>query len=117
MNLRKICRAKIHKAIINKKDLNYKGSIGIDSKLLKASGILANEVVLVLNYRNAQRFETYAIEEEENSGIVALYGPAAKLGEIGDEVIILSFAFTDENEAKNIKMKVINVDKNNKLVE
>lgn len=113
---RKICRAKIHKAVINKKNVDYKGSIGIDNRLLKISGILPNEMVLVLNYRNGQRFETYVIEEEENSGIVALYGPAAKLGEIGDEVIILSYAYADEDEVKGIKMKVINVDKNNKPV-
>jgi len=111
---RKICRAKIHKAVINKKNVDYKGSIGIDNRLLKISGILPNEMVLVLNYRNGQRFETYVIEEEGNSGIVALYGPAAKLGEIGDEVIILSYTYADEDEVKGIKMKVINVDKNNK---
>ena len=114
---RKICRAKIHKAVINKKNVDYKGSIGIDNRLLKISGILPNEMVLVLNYRNGQRFETYVIEEEENSGIVALYGPAAKLGEIGDEVIILSYAYADEDEAKGIKMKVVNVDKNNRIIE
>ncbi len=116
MSLRKICRAKIHKATITKKDLDYQGSIGIDGELLRASGILPNEMVLVLNYRNAQRFETYVIEEERNSGIIALYGPAAKLGEIGDRVTILSYAFLDEDEAGESKMKIVNVDENNRLI-
>lgn len=114
---RKMCRAKINRAVINKKDLNYKGSIGIDKKLLEASGILPNEVVLVLNFNNGQRFETYVIEEEDNSGIVALYGPAAKLGELGDELIILSYLFAEEKEAKDIKLKVVNVDKENRVIE
>lgn len=114
---RKICRAKIHKAVINKKDLDYKGSIGIDKKILEASGILANEMVLVLNFDNGQRFETYVIEEEENSGTIALYGPAAKLGELGDEVIVLSYVFLEDEKAKDVKMKVVNVDKDNRLIE
>jgi aspartate 1-decarboxylase len=115
--LKKMCTAKIHKAVVTKKNIDYKGSIGIDDRLLKATGILPNEIVTVLNYRNAERFETYVIREEEDSGTIALYGPAAKLGEIGDKIIILSYAFADKEEAKDVKMKIINVDKNNKIKE
>jgi aspartate 1-decarboxylase len=114
--LKKFCVAKIHRATIKKKDFEYKGSIGIDKALLKASGMLPQEMVLVLNYNNGVRFETYIIEEEEGSGVIALYGPAAKLGEIGDEVIIISSAYLSCQEAQEHQMKVIKVDKNNQVV-
>lgn len=111
--LRKMARAKIHRATVTRTDIDYKGSIGIDKRLLEASGILPNEMVLVLNYKNGVRFETYVIKEEEQ-GTIALYGPAAKLAEVGDEVIILSSALCDDKEAAGIKLKVIKVNKENK---
>ncbi len=114
--LKKFCVAKIHRATIKKKDIEYKGSIGIDRALLKEAGILPEEMVLVLNYNNGVRFETYVIEEEEGSGLIALYGPAAKLGEIGDEVIIISSALLTSEEAKEHTMKIFKVDKNNQIV-
>lgn len=116
MALRKICRAKINRAVVIKKDSDYQGSIGIDKDLLIASGILANEMVMVLNCNNAQRFETYVIEEEASSGTIALYGPAAKLGKIGDKVIILSSVLMEEEKASNTKMIVIDVDKDNRVI-
>ncbi|MCK5305967.1 MAG: aspartate 1-decarboxylase [Candidatus Omnitrophica bacterium] len=112
---RKMCRAKIHRAFITKKDYGYKGSIGISGALLEASGILPNEMVLVLNYNNGQRFETYVIEEKD-AGAIALYGPAAKLGEVGDELIIMSSVYADEQEAKEMRMKIVKVDKDNKVI-
>ena len=114
---KKFCMAKIHRATIKKKDIEYKGSIGIDKALLKKSGILPDEMVLVLNYNNGVRFETYVIEEEEGSGLIALYGPAAKLGEVGDEVIIISSAYLTPDEAEIHTIKVIKVDKNNKVID
>ncbi len=114
---KKFCMAKIHRATIKKKDIEYKGSIGIDKALLKKSGILPDEMVLVLNYNNGVRFETYVIEEEEGSGLIALYGPAAKLGEVGDEVIIISSAYLTPDEAETHTIKVIKVDKNNKVID
>ena len=88
-----ICKSKIHKVRVTKKELNYQGSIGIDKKLLNASNIFPNEVVQVLNINNGSRFETYVLEEQEGSGTIPLYGPAARLGEIGDALIILSYGF------------------------
>jgi aspartate 1-decarboxylase len=114
--LKKFCTSKIHRATITKKDLEYKGSIGIDKKLLDEADMLANEMVLVLNYSNGARFETYIIEEEENSGTIALYGPAAKLGEIGDEIIVISSALIDTKEAKDHQLKVIKVNKENRII-
>lgn len=109
-------KGKIHKAHITKKKLNYEGSIGIDKKLLNAAGILPNEKVQVLNLNNGKRFETYCIEERESSGIIALYGPAARLGEIDDIVIIISYGLTESSEAKKLKAKTVYVDKDNRII-
>ncbi len=114
--LRIMCKGKIHKAHITKKDLHYHGSIGIDKKLLHAADMLAGEKVQVLNINNGMRFETYCIEEKLNSGIIALYGPAARLGAIGDTVIIISYGLMDTTEAKKLRPKIAHVDKNNRIV-
>ena len=96
--------------------LHYDGSIGIDKKLLEASNIYPNEFVQVLNINNGVRFETYVIEEKENSGEVILYGPAARLGEVGDTVIIISRVLAEAKEIQNLKTKIVYVDKNNKII-
>jgi aspartate 1-decarboxylase len=114
--LRIMCNGKIHNARITKRDLHYHGSIGIDKKLLKAADILPSERVQVLNANNGSRFETYCIEEKAGSGTIALYGPAAKRGAIGDTIIIISYGVMDTNEAKNIKVKVVHVDKKNSII-
>lgn len=111
-----MCKSKIHKARVTKKELNYQGSIGIDKKLLKAADIIPNEKVQVINLNNGLRFETYCIEEKENSGIMALYGPAARLGEVDDIIIILSYALMEPREAKNLKVKIVHVDKGNRII-
>ncbi len=111
-----MCKGKIHKARITKKELNYHGSMGVDKKLLRAAEILPNEKVQVVNLNNGKRFETYCIQEKEGSGIIALYGPAARLGEVGDAVIIISYGLMDSSEAKKQKVKVVHVDKNNRAI-
>jgi aspartate 1-decarboxylase len=111
-----MCKGKIHKARITKKDLHYHGSIGIDKKLLQAADMLPGENVHVLNMNTGVRFETYCIEEKPGSGRVALYGPAARLGAVGDAVIVLSYGIMDSNEAKKLKAKVVRVDKNNRII-
>lgn len=114
--LRIMCKSKIHRAKITKKDLNYSGSIGIDKALLDASNILPNEMVQVVNLNNGSRFKTYVIEEPKNSGTIALYGPATYKGEIGDLVIIISYCMLEEKEARSINPKVIPVDSENKIL-
>ncbi len=109
-------KGKIHKARITKKELNYHGSMGVDKKLLNAAEILPDEKVQVVNLNNGERFETYCIEEKENSGTIALYGPAARLGEIGDIIIIISYGLIEAAEAKKLKAKVVHVDKDNRIV-
>lgn len=111
-----MCKSKIHKARITRTDLHYEGSIGVDKKMLEASDIYPNEVVQVLNVNNGQRFETYVIEERAGSGNVVLYGPAARLGQRGDAVIIISKALVEAKEVQSHKPKVVYVDKNNKII-
>ena len=101
---------------MTKMSLNYSGSIGIDKKLLEASNIYPNEVVQVLNVNSGARFETYAIEEKESSGNIVLYGPAARLGQVGDPLIIMSKVLAEAKEIQNIKMKVVTVDEKNRIV-
>ena len=111
-----MCKSKIHRARITKRDLHYSGSIGIDKTLLEASNILPNELVQVVNLNNGSRFETYAIEEPKGSGRIALYGPAVYQGRVGDLVIIISYSIFEEKEARAIKPKIVLVSKGNKIV-
>jgi aspartate 1-decarboxylase len=113
---RQVLKSKIMNAILTKKELNYEGSVGIDKSLLSKSDMIPGEKVQVLNFNNGQRFETYIIEEEENSGIIALYGPAARLGEIGDKLCIISYLFASDSEIKTFKSKIVLVDKNRKIL-
>ena len=114
--LREMLKSKIRKAVITKTQLKYEGSIGIDKLLLIESDILPAEKVQVLNFDNGERFETYVIEEKEGSGTLSLYGPAARLGQVGDEICILSYVLVDDKELKEMKPKVISLDENNRLV-
>lgn len=111
-----MCKSKIHRARVTRTELHYSGSVGIDGKLLDAAGIYPNEIVQIVNFNNGARFETYAIEEKPDSGDVVLYGPAARLGSPGDEIIIMSKALVDAKEIQSIKPKIVYVDKKNVIV-
>jgi aspartate 1-decarboxylase len=106
-------KSKIHRATITNKQIKYEGSIAVDTDLLDASDILSGEQVHVLNLNNGNRFVTYAIPAPRGSGAVMLNGPAARLGEIGDQVIILSYSPCDEAQAKELKARVVTVDEHN----
>ncbi|CEO89122.1 aspartate 1-decarboxylase [Syntrophaceticus schinkii] len=108
-------KSKIHRAVLTDADLNYMGSITIDRDLLEAADILPFEKVQVVNNNNGQRFETYAIEGEAGSGCVCLNGAAARLGQPGDILIILSYIQLDDQEARQHKPQVVFVDENNKI--
>jgi aspartate 1-decarboxylase len=110
-----MCRAKIHRARLTKKDIHYEGSITVARELLEASGIRPNEVVQVININSGARFETYVIEGKQHSGI-ALNGGAARLGEVDDLLIILSCAYVDEKEIESFKPKVVTLDGNNNII-
>ncbi|MFA7159013.1 MAG: aspartate 1-decarboxylase [Kiritimatiellia bacterium] len=111
---RLMLKSKIHGATITDKQLHYKGSITLDRLLLNASDILPGEQVHVLNLNTGARFITYAILARAGSGAVVLNGPAARLGEIGDKVIILTYCQCDDNEAGKIKPRIVHVDDKNR---
>ena len=112
MKLRSIIKSKIHHAVVTGADLNYIGSIGIDSALLRLTDIVPGERVSVWNVNNGQRIETYAIELREGSGDIILNGPAARHFHAGDKVIIAAFCLTDEK----VTPRMIAVDERNRLV-
>ena len=107
-----VCRAKIHRARITEANLEYEGSISIDKNLLRASGIKLYEKVQVVNVNNGARFETYVIEGED--GEICLNGPAARLGQVDDLIIIIAYALVDEKEADQLSPVMLMVDKDNK---
>jgi aspartate 1-decarboxylase len=115
--LQKFLKAKIHRAKITQADLNYVGSITIDEALLEASGIKEFEAVWIYNINNGERFETYVLKGEKNSGIVGLNGAAARNAMVGDLVIIASYVYLSEEELKNFSPKVLLVDEKNKINE
>jgi len=110
-----ILKSKIHGAIITKKELHCQGSIGIDRAILAQSDILVNQKVQVLNFNNGSRFETYVIEEEENSGQIVLYGPAARQAETGDMVCIIAYGLIEHDQAQRSKPQVIVLGDRNKV--
>ena len=109
------CKSKIAHAKVTEAELFYEGSITVDEDLLNAVDILPGERVEVLNMNNGNRFNTYVIAGKSGSGRVCLNGPAARLGIVGDQIIILSYALLQPEEAKNHKIKVIHVDDRNKI--
>ncbi len=110
-------KSKIHRAVVTQADLNYVGSITIDTELMNASGIREYEKVLVVDVENGNRIETYAIEGEKGSNIICMNGAAARCVMPGDHVIIMSFAMVDEQNCSDYKPKVVFVDENNKIIE
>ncbi len=112
---RRMMNGKIHRARVTGADLNYVGSISIDPLLMKAADIVANEQVSVYNINNGARFETYAIEG--NGGEICLNGAAARLAQVGDLVIIVTFVDLDDGELDSHRPSVIVVDEDNQPVE
>lgn len=112
---RTMLKSKIHRAVLTDANLNYMGSITIDRDLLEAADILPYEQVQVVNNNNGARFETYAIEGEPGSGQICLNGAAARLGQPGDVLIILSYIQVDDHEARGYKPKVVFVDEKNRI--
>ena len=109
-----MCKSKIHRAKVTQADLNYMGSITIDQKLMVASDIYPYEQVHVVNVTNGNRFVTYAISGQEDSGVICVNGAAARLVAPNDIVIIISYAQFTKDEMVDFKPKIIFVDKNNK---
>jgi aspartate 1-decarboxylase len=114
---RLMCKGKIHRATVTEADLNYVGSITIDTLLMEAADIRPFEMVQITCLRNATRWKTYVIPAEAGSGKICLNGPPARLFEPGDLVFILSMATYDESELGTLKHRVVHVDEQNCIKE
>ncbi len=114
--LRVLCKSKIQQPKITDLKLYYEGSVGIDAELMKAGDILPGERLQVVNLYTGGRFESYAIEEPAGSGTISLKGATARLGEIGDKLLIISYAMVSDEEAKALGLKLVTVDEENRIV-
>jgi aspartate 1-decarboxylase len=112
-----LLKSKIHCAVVTEANLQYMGSITIDSDLMKAAHILPNERVQVVNNNNGTRLETYVIPGKAGSGVICLNGAAARLVQPNDIVIIMAYAFMTQKEAKLYQPLVVMVDTKNKIKE
>ena len=110
-----LLKAKIHRATVVQAELDYVGSITVDSELLEASGILEYEKVQIVDINIGSRFETYTIAGERGSGMICLNGAAARCVSTGDKIIIMSYASMTPEEAKTHKPTVIFVDDDNRI--
>jgi aspartate 1-decarboxylase len=109
----KALKGKIHRATVTATRVEYPGSLGVDSRLLEAAGILPYEEVLVANVSTGSRAETYVIPAEAGSGKIEVLGAAARLFSDGDIVIIMNFGYYSPQELKDIKPRVVLVDDKN----
>lgn len=108
-------KGKIHRATVVQAELNYVGSITVDPVLMEAANILEYEYVQIVDVENGNRFETYTIAGEPDSGMICLNGAAARQVAVGDHIIIMSYAQMTPEEAKEHKPHVVFVDKENKI--
>ena len=111
-----VMKSKIHRVKVTQAELNYVGSITIDEDLMDAANIIANEKVQIVNNNNGARLETYVITGQRGSGIICLNGAAARLVQVGDIVIIISYATMDFEEAKQFQPALVFPDDNNHLI-
>jgi aspartate 1-decarboxylase len=115
--MRKMLRAKIHRATVTEANIDYEGSIAIDRRLMEATDLLPNEAVCVWDVTNGNRFETYAVEGESDCGVICVNGAAAHLVRPGDLVIIAAYTWLEEEAARLHEPKVIFVDERNRIRE
>ena len=113
--LRKLLRAKIHRATVTQADPDYVGSITIDLDLMEAVGLIAGECVLVADIDNGNRFETYVFEGKRGSGVICLNGAAAGLVTVGDKIIIMAFGYESDEAAASVTPRVVLVDHRNRV--
>ncbi|MBB6112775.1 aspartate 1-decarboxylase [Mucilaginibacter lappiensis] len=111
-----ILKSKLHRVKVTQAELNYVGSITIDEDLIEAANIIPNEKVQIVNNNNGARFETYVIKGERGSGTVCLNGATARLAQVGDIVIIMSYAYMEAEEARSYEPILIFPDSDNKLI-
>ena len=112
-----VLKSKIHRVKVTQAELHYVGSITIDEDLMDAANLIAGEKVQIVNVNNGERLETYVIKGRRGSGEICMNGPAARKTQVGDIIIIISYASKDFEEAKNFKPSVIFPDENNQLLQ
>lgn len=110
-----LCKSKLHRATITQAELDYEGSISLDARLMAAADILPFEMVQVLDVANGARFETYAIEAPANSGTVCVNGAAVRLVQVGDPVIVISYAQMTPAEAREHQPRIVVLDERNRI--
>jgi aspartate 1-decarboxylase len=110
-----VLKSKIHRVKITEAELHYVGSITIDSSLMEAANLIEGEKVQIVNINNGERLETYVIKGAPNSGTVCLNGPAARKAQVGDVVIIISYASMEIEEARKFKPSLVFPDPDNRL--
>ncbi len=113
--LRYMLKSKIHRAVVTEANLNYVGSVTIDKELMEAADIMENEKVTIVNINNGQRFDTYVIEGEAGSGLMCLNGAAARLVEVGDLIIVLTYTLLETEECKTYKPRLVFVNERNQI--
>ena len=111
-----VLKSKLHRVKVTQAELNYVGSITIDEDLMDAAGLLENEQVHIVNNNNGERLITYVIKGERGSGIICLNGAAARRAQVGNIVIIISYAMMTPDEARTHRPTVVFPDGNNRLV-
>ena len=111
-----VLKSKIHRVTVTEADLNYIGSVTIDEDIMDAGNVIEGEKVQIVNVNNGERLETYVIKGERGSGVICLNGPAARKAQVGDVIIIISYASMDFEEAKGFEPTVIMPTSGNKLV-
>ncbi|MEE1155228.1 MAG: aspartate 1-decarboxylase [Acutalibacteraceae bacterium] len=109
-------KGKIHRAVVQQAELNYVGSITVDPVLMDSAGIYEYEKVQIVDIENGNRFETYTIAGEPNSGMICLNGAAARCVSTGDHIIIMAYCQLDQKEVKEHKPKVVFVNEENQIV-
>jgi aspartate 1-decarboxylase len=114
--MRIMMKSKIHRATVTQADLDYVGSVTLDSDLMKAADLLEGEQVAILDITNGARIETYVIPGPSGSGIIGINGAAAHLVHPGDLVIIISYAMVEDAQARSLEPKVVHVDERNRIV-
>jgi aspartate 1-decarboxylase len=110
-----VLKSKIHRVVITEANLNYVGSLTLDEDLMDAVNFIENEKVQIVNVNNGERIETYLIKGKRGSGVCCLNGPAARRGQVGDIVVIISYATMEIEEAKQFKPWVAFPKEGNKL--
>ena len=111
-----ILKSKLHRVKVTQAELNYVGSITIDEDLIDAANIIPNEKVQIVNNNNGARFETYVIKGGRGTGTICLNGATARLAQVGDIIIIMSYAYMEADEARKYEPILIFPDANNRLI-